>query len=170
MQNVASCLSSLIALFFVLLSCCTFDWRFFKTSGPFAEFFKILEPCIKIPSTTGDIREWWSHRVWDFDRSTFWLADFFLNFRIPSIRFFANCNIPLVFRGNPLPFRCALDKWLLSIISKSKSFNCLLTSSIVTFQLLWLISYYNLSHLAIFETWTILVLICCLQFRMNCRK
>ena len=32
-----------------------------------------------------------------------------------------------------LPLRCALDKFLLSIISKSKSFNCLLTLSIVTF-------------------------------------
>ena len=62
-----------------------------------------------------------------FDRLTL-----FYNFRIPSIKSFANCNIPLVFRCTPLPFRCPLDK-LLSTISKSKSFNCLFTSSIVTF-------------------------------------
>ena len=42
-------------------------------------------------------------------------------------------TVPLVFRCKPLPFRCALDILLLSIISKSKSFNCLLTTSIVTF-------------------------------------
>ena len=64
-----------------------------------------------------------------FDPLTF----LFHNFRILSIRFFASCNIPLVFRCKSLPFRCALDKLLLSIISKWKSFNCLLTSSIVTF-------------------------------------
>ena len=38
-----------------------------------------------------------------------------------------------MFRCKLLPFRCALDKLLLSIMSISKSFNCLLTSSIVNF-------------------------------------
>ena len=39
-----------------------------------------------------------------------------------------------MFRCKALKFRCALDILLLSIISKSKSFNCMLTSSIVIFQ------------------------------------
>ena len=126
--------SSLIVLFFVILSCCSFDKMFFKISRLLTGFFKILESCIQVSSTAGDIQEWWSYGVWDFDEPTFWPAYFFLfhNFWITSIRFFANCNITLVFRYKPLPFRCALDKTL-SIRSISKSFNCLLTSSIVTF-------------------------------------
>ena len=92
-------------LFPFWLSCCSFDKMFFKISGLFTEFFKILESCRKVLSTTGDIREWWSYGVWDFDKSTFWPANFFLfhNFRIPSIRFFTNYNIPLMFRCKPLP-------------------------------------------------------------------
>ena len=124
--------SSLIVLFFVTLSCCSFDKVLFKISGLFTGFFKILKSCIKVSSATEDIQEWWSYGVWDFDISTFWPANFFLfhNFRIPSIRFFANCNITLVFRCRPLPFRCALDKLLLSTISKSKSFVYFLNSNL----------------------------------------
>ena len=49
-----------------------------------------------------------------------------------------------MFRCKALKFRCALDILLLSIISKSKSFNCMLTSSIVIFQAaVWSIMFDN---------------------------